>query len=151
MLAGLPEVEQPKLLEVLRLPDDMAALDSVSLSRLLGRYTQAYGYAATQRAKADLAIIKLEAAMQARRTVLCSANPALVSHMEKHRRDLALSNDELIARSLQEIAQHRQTREWAACLAGVYDKSAAAVSRELTRKMSISGPDYTDVGKFKRR
>lgn len=146
---GLPEFERPDFLGTLKFPVNITQLDAASLSGAIAKFTAAYAYACSQRARYDMMIIAAESREYIARSQLFKTRPALITTLERNKRDAILDTEPEIVEAKLAIADARAKREWAYSQIQAFEKMLMALNRELTRKMSISTDDYSEPGRVK--
>lgn len=140
----LPEFQRPAFLDSLIFPANITQLDSGSLSGLIGKFSLAYAYACSLRAGADVDLMAAELREQVSRAQLYRERPALISSLERHKRDAILEMEPAIIAAKTAAVEARQKREYAWHMIQAYEKLLNALNRELTRKLTLRNEDYSD-------
>ena len=136
-LGSFYEIPRPAFADTLVFPDDVTKLEASNVSELHGKYTQMYAYANQELAKANVALLRLNARVSVRRNAVFRSRPTL-NAQERWRRDAVLDADKDMEIIEAQITAVKMERTWAEMFVGNFEKYIAALSRELSRKTAVN-------------
>lgn len=147
---GLPQIVRPAYSATIRFPADVTQLDAQNVSELLGKYSELSAYAVAKKAEYDVEDLRLCHMEDVETARLMTERPGL-NNQERWKRDSVVSSYPSIQRIrvLKLSAQQGRRTAEAYCLG--YEKLAAALSRELSRKTTVGDTATTPFGSRARR
>lgn len=131
----LPVITRPDCADTVVWPGKLTDLTPENLSDLLGKYTAMLAYVTHVAAEATAEAIKLEAEKAQATTALYVQEPRL-ANLDKWRRDLKLDALPEIEAVNIKLTTMKIRRTMAEAYISTYDRYIAALSRELSRRIS---------------
>lgn len=122
-------------------PNDLTALAPANVSELLGKYTQLYAYALQCQADYAIAELKLKQEEAFAESRILSKEPNAL-HLEKWRKEAKLSTYPELQQFHSRWVVVSSGKKAAETFATIYQSYVSALSRELSRRSSISERSY---------
>jgi hypothetical protein len=130
--AAFPSLERPVYADILKFPDDITALTSRQVSALYGKYVAMHAYALTQLSEVSQEILRAEGEIDITRSHLMR-NFLNTTH-PKWEIEAIVANNAAIRSLTIALTKLKVKRQHISTYSEVFDKYAAALSRELSRK-----------------
>lgn len=141
---GLPQFKRPEYAATLRFPTDITELTAENITDLIGKYTALLCYAQGYLSGIVVSILDTEQRLSLTESKILIDEPRYI-HLEKWKRDSLVKTDSRIRHLNYELSNNRKAKEIAEAFVANYERCIAALSKELTRKMSQESPS---VSKF---
>jgi len=129
-----PPIERPTCTDTLKFPEDITKLSTQDVSRAHGQYQSLYAFAISQASKADVAVLRARSACMIQR-----ANIARTGHTYGKRKydiDQLIRVDMKLQVLEQALLEEEIKQTSYKSYVEIFDRYAAALSREITRRTS---------------